>query len=249
MTKPSKTLFSILAVVLFILGLLLGLALSGWYVWGEVEAVIFVPRSGDVTLTSLKCPLILGAEEGGVVSASFDNPTSETIHPTIQAQFSHGKIPRVQETVLDLTPGQAQRLQWLVGKQDRLFGWLILVNVYESSQPNTLSEQGSCGIMLSPVGWMRGEALFTLMFILSVVLLAGGLALWTWARSPLRGLTQSATNAMSALGVITGLAMLSILPRWWVLTGFLFFAAIMMIGIILTQFILFPEGLPSPRRR
>jgi hypothetical protein len=245
--KNPKKLSLIAAVILYPVGLLIGLALSGWYVWGEVEAALFVSRTGEVTLTTLKCPLILGTAETGTVSASFGNPSPEVIHPTIQAQISHGSLPRTEQTVLTLTPGEVKPVQWQVGAPDRVFGGLILVNVYQSSQKDFPSGQGSCGILLSPVGRISGKTLFVLMFVAALALMGAGLALWYRANSPLRGMIQNATNAVTALAVVAGISMLLIFPRWWVLSGFFFFAAIMLIGIILTQFILFPEGTPMSR--
>ncbi len=247
--KKAKRLFLITAVILYPIGLLIGLALSGWYAWGEVEAALFVSRTGDVTLTTLKCPLILGTAETGTVSASFGNPTPEVINPTIQAQISHGSIPRTEQTVLTLAPGEVKPVQWQVGSADRIFGGLILVNVYQSSQKDFPSGQGSCGILLSPVGRLSGKTMFALMFAAALALMGGGLALWYKANSPLRGMKQTATNAVTTLAVVVGISLLLIFPRWWVLSGFFFFAAIMLIGIILTQFILFPEGTAQPRHR
>lgn len=245
--KISRKLASVFAGVLFSVGLLVGLALSGWYVWGEAEAALFVPRTGDITLTTLKCPLMLGVSETGTVSASFQNLTSDAINPTIQAEFGRNGIPREEDTVLSLAPGETKQLHWQVGAGDRIFGGLIQVNIYQTSQVDFPSAQGSCGILFIPAGHISGRALFLLMFITALVGLAAGLALWVRANSPLRDLMQSGTNAASVLAVVVGLSLLFILLRWWVLSGFFVLAAIMLIGIILTQFVLFP-GAPTRAR-
>ncbi len=248
--STSMRVLSNLAIVLFSIGLLLGLALSGWYFWGEAEAALFVSRTGEMTLTTLKCPYMLNRSETGTVSASFKNPTNETIHPTIQAQISHGivGIPRVEETVLDLLPGQVKPVQWHVSAADKIFGVLILVNVYESSQPNTYSGQGSCGILFFPGGTFSGKVLFNFVFIAAFLVMAGGLIFWRGVHPALRGNLEDATNAVTTLAVVVGLALLFILPRLWVLSGFFFFASILLIGVILTQFILFPGGIAPARR-
>ncbi len=236
----------ILAIIIYCLGLLLGLGLSGWYVWGEVEASLFIPRTGEVTLTSLKCPLMIGANETGLTSATFRNPTMAVIHPTVTAQISHGLYlyPRSEKTVLDLAPGEIKRVYWQVSPEDRTFRWLILVNVYETPQPNTSSQQGSCGILYSPLRGISGGALSLLIAAAALLGMVLGQAFW---RSPAAHPKEIGQNPGSAVAVLTGivaLSMLFILPRWWVLSGFFFFAAIMLIGIIFTEFVLFS---PVPR--
>ena len=238
--KRRQKILSITGILIFLIGIFMGLVLSGWYVWGEAEAALMVSRTGDVTITSLRCPLMLGSTETGLVSAYFNDPTSAVIRPTVQAQISHGTLPRLEKTILTLAPGEMKQLQWQIGPEDRIFRWLILVNVYETSQPDFLSQQGSCGILFSSIPGVSGKVLSILISVMSLLGMIIGLALWTSANTPLRDLVQNATNAMSVLAVIVVLSMLLILPRWWVLSGFFFLAAIMLIGIIITQFVLFP---------
>ncbi len=244
MTGSIKIRF-IFSVIIYSLGLLLGLALSAWYVWGEAEAGLFVARTGEETITSLKCPLMISPNETGLVSASFRNPTMAVIHPTVQAVISHGTFPRREEIVLDLIPGEIKQLFWQVSPEDRIFRWLILVNVYETSQPDFPSGQGSCGILYSTIPGISGQALSILISVAALLAMALGLAFWRKTDAPPNDLGQNPGSALSVLAVIVALSMLFILPRWWVLSGFFFFVAIMLIGIIFTEFVLFPG---RPRR-
>ena len=75
---------SIPGIVIYVIGILLGLGLCGWSTWGEIEATLLVFHTGE-GLIQLHCPLMLDSIETGSVSASFDNPTGEVIHPTVSA--------------------------------------------------------------------------------------------------------------------------------------------------------------------
>jgi hypothetical protein len=239
--KAHPKILSISGVLVYSIGILLGLALCGWYVWGEVEASLLVFHTGDRGI-HLLCPLMLSSTEQGSVSAAFNNPTDEEIHPTVQAVISHKNIPRTESTVLTLAPGQAQKLTWNVNREDKVFGGLILVNVFETSQRNFLSHQGSCSIMFWKFPPFSGKWVFTLFFLICVVTIAGGVLLWLKGNSPLKDMRRSATNAGITLAVVIMVALLLILPRWWILSGLLFLFSIMLIVIIITQFVLFPEG-------
>ena len=239
--KPHPKILSISGVLIYSMGILLGLSLCGWYVWGEVEASLLVFHTGDRGI-HLLCPLMLNSTEQGSISAAFNNPTDEEIRPTVQAVISHKNIPRTENSVLTLAPGQAQKLIWNVNREDEVFGGLILVNVFETSQRNFLSHQGSCSIMFWKFPLLSGKWVFTVLFLISVVAIAAGILLWLKSNSPLRDMKLNATNAGITLAVVIMGALLLVLPRWWILSGLLFLFSIMLIVIMITQFVLFPEG-------
>jgi hypothetical protein len=239
--KPARKSVFVPGGLLFFAGVLLGLALSGWSLWGEVEATLLVFRTGERVI-SLRCPLMLASNETGRVSAYFDNPTREEINPTIQAVIGRLGQSRTESTVLPLAPGEIKQLQWTVGPRDTVFGGLVLINVNESSQRNFSSHQGSCGIPVSSLPGLPGMRVFALLFGTSLVGMTLGASLWLIGNSRLKGLTENATNASAALAVLVFLDMLLILPRWWGLGLVFFLISIMLVVVIITQFMLFPTG-------
>jgi len=241
MKPPRKTLY-IPGALIFSAGILLGLILSGWSLWGQVEAILLVYRTGEQDIVSLQCPVMLASTETGMVSAYFDDPTPEEINPTIQVVIGQVGRSRTISSVLTLAPGEKKQLQWQVGPGDKVFGGLILVNIFETSQRNFPTHQGACGIPVSGLPGLSGKLLFILMFGLSLIAIASGAILWLVGRSPLRGLVENATNACAALAVLVILDMLLALPRWWGLSLILFLVTAMLVVIIITQFMLFPTG-------
>jgi hypothetical protein len=244
MRSPRKNLY-LLGAFLFSAGIVLGLILSGWSLWGQVEASLLVYPSGQPPIASLKCPLMLASTEAGIVSAYFDNPTTEEINPTVQAVIGRIGKSRTASGVLTLAPGQRKQVQWQVFPADRVFGGLILVNLFETSQRNFSAHQSYCGIPVwgfPPNSGFSGMQMFILIFATSLVFIIAGGSLWLAGRLPLRGLVEQATNASAALAVLVFLDMLLIFPRWWGLSLFLFLLTVMLVVIIITQFMLFPTG-------
>jgi hypothetical protein len=132
-----------------------------------------------------------------------------------------------------------------VGPVDKVFGGLVLVNVFETSQRNFPSHQGSCGIPVwgwIPLRGLSGMQVFASMFGTSLAGMMAGAALWVIGNSRLKGLVENATNASAALAVLVFLDMLLIFPGWWGLSMLFFFLSIMLVVIIVTQFMLFPTS-------
>jgi hypothetical protein len=240
--RPPRRKLYIPGAIIFSAGILLGLILSGWSLWGEVEASMLVNRSGEQDIASLRCPLMLASTETGSLSASFDNPTAEVINPTVRAVIGQESQARTVTTVLTLAPGEKKQLQWQVGQDDRVFGGLILVNIFETSQRNFPTHQGSCGIPVSPFPALSGIQGFILMFVTSLVGLSGGAALWLIGNSRLKGLLENVTNASTALAVLVVADLLLIFPNWWGLGLLVFLITVMLVVVIITQFILFPTA-------
>jgi hypothetical protein len=245
--EKRRKLFSIAGILFFTAGILIGMALCGWYGWGEVEASLFIFRTGEVTL-KLNCPLMIGSNEESSVIAYFNNPTTAEIRPTVRVDIRHKDLPREESQVLTLSPGEMQRVEWKVDRSDRDFGSLIMVNVFETSQADFSSGQGSCGIMFFPLP-IRGKTVLNLLTLISMLgILAGGW-MWTWGNSPLKGTTLSLRNAMGTLAIAVAAGLVSILLHWWVLSGLLFFGTTMLIVVIVTEFWWFPHASIEAKKR
>ena len=239
--KPPRKIFSIPGVIIFSAGILLGLVLIAWSLWGQVEASLLVLRTADQGL-SLHCPLMLSSTETGSVSADFNNPTAEEINPTVLAVIGKEGQSRTVSTVLTLAPGGKKSLQWQVGPADKVFGGLVLVNVFETSQRNFPTHQGSCGFTVVSFPGLTGKQMFILMFVASLIGMVAGAVLWVIGNYPWRGLIENATNASAALAVLVVLDLLLIFTGWWGLSLLCFLFSIMLIVIIVTQFILLPSS-------
>lgn len=238
--KQKSFFLAALGIVFFFLGIMLELALSGGIVWGEIEARLYTSFSATSGLRTLECPLMLATTESGFVTATFDNPTDELVKPVVRLEVSHPGGARQTSQTLSLTPGATQTLNWTVGADAAIFGRLILVSVYQSQYSHLSSRLGYCGILVLGLFGLSGSQTFILIFTVSILGLVVGGALWLLRMRSLGGPALSVTNAGGVLAAIVLAGMLSSLPRWWGLTLFCLALTVLMIGVIITEFILFP---------
>jgi len=238
--KRKSFFLTALGIGFFFLGIMLGLALSAGVVWGEIEARLYTSFTATSGLRTLECPLMLAPAESGIVTATFDNLTDELAKPVIRLETSHPGGARQTSQALSLAPGTTQTLNWTVGADDAIFGRLILVSVYQSQYRQLPSRLGCCGILVLGLFGLSGSQTFTLTFAVSILGLMVGGALWLLRMRSLGGPVLAVTNAGGVLAAIVLAGMLSALPRWWGLTLFCLALTVLMIGVIVTEFILFP---------
>jgi hypothetical protein len=233
-------LLSWLGALLFIAGVFTGLILSGAFAWGESEARIYSSFNGDSNL-EIQCPLILSPAEKGVINAEIVNLTGKEIKPIVTVQISHGRVPReIQQTFL-LQSLKSESVEWRVDSTDVIFERVILVNAQQSRYSNNPSRSGSCGILVFSLFGLTGIQTFGLVLTISLILMFAGGALWLRTRLPLDKFSQSIFQINFVMFVITILALLSTLLRWWGLALFFDALILLVLGVIITEFVLFSQ--------
>lgn len=236
-------LLSWLGALLFIAGVLVGLALSGAVAWGESEARVYSSFNGDSNL-AIKCPLILSPAETAAVSAEIVNLTGEDIKPVVTVEISHGKVPREIKKTFSLRSLKSESIEWVVDASDVIFERVILVNVLQSRYSNNPSRSGSCGILVFSLFGLTGVQTFGLLLGVSLMLMLAGGGLWLYVRRPLDKFSGSLVQINTILLAVTILALLSTLARWWGLALFFDALILLVVGVIITEFVLF-----SPKYR
>ena len=91
--KLNSTFKAWFGALLFLAGILLGLALSASVTWGQMEAGLYTSNNGDARL-NLKCPLMLATNETGVIKANIVNRMEEDVTPLVSAEISHARPAR-----------------------------------------------------------------------------------------------------------------------------------------------------------
>ena len=238
--KLRSFFLSLLAVLLFLAGVLLQLSLSGGVVWGEVEASIYGTQATGGGL-NLNCPLMLAPSESSMVTAVLTNSLEEPVLPTVTTEISKMGGMQRQSQTLSLAPHETRIIQWSVNCSDVIFGGLILVNVIQGRYGDLDSQHGFCGILIFNLFNLTGNELFVLIFISGIVLILIGGTLWRHIHEPLDDLAEQTLRACGGLAGVTTLALLTALPRWWGLTLFLDAFALIMLSVIFTDFLLFPQ--------
>ena len=236
----SKRIRSFIGVMLFLLGISLGLALSSGVVWGEIEARVYDVNPANLSL-KINCPLMLAPGEAGMVRALIANTSNENVTPAISVEISHlGGARQLGET-LDLAPGETKPVQWTVDSADIIFNRLILVSIYQSQYRDLPAHIGYCGILQFSLFSLSGMQTFVLLFTLSLIAMLLGAILWFITHNPLDETHSNIAQAGSLIAVTCIAALFSAVPRWWgialVLDGFSFLA----FGLIVVEFTIFPS--------
>jgi hypothetical protein len=229
-----------LGASLFLAGVVIGLALSATVAWAYSEAAAYSSYNGDASL-KLKCPLMISPDESGVVRAEVINLIDEDIKPVVTAQISHGKLPREVSQTLLLSTGETKTVEWNIDSSDVIFERLILINVLQSRYSDNPSRSGSCGILIFSMFGLTGRQSFALMLAASLILILAGGLLWLYARWPLDNFSVNIVQINSVLFGVTILALLSTVAHWWGLALFFDALILLMIGVIMTEFVLFSQ--------
>jgi hypothetical protein len=205
---------------LFSLGLILALALAAALTWAELEASIF-----DVSLIAgsqalpLQCPLALSRDETSYITASFSNPSEREVRQIVRAHISDGFVTlmREEETLLELAPGETQRLSWPITAQDAAYGRVVLARVHAlRAGPEHPYRQRSCGVLVLGVP-VNGHIFALALAAFSLTLMAFG-AYRCWRLRPKQaGRRDQATLLMGLLGALATTALISAYAGWWVL--------------------------------
>jgi hypothetical protein len=237
--KSRKRVIRTLSMLVFSVGVFLGLALSAGAVWGDLEATLFdVSLSADAPLKTLKCPVMVTASESGTVAATFSNPTGTPISPMIRTHISHGYVTLTKENHarLRLAPGETQQLQWPVTSDDAAYGRLILVRIVVLGQYPLPSRQGSCGILVINLPKFTGNQVVAFALVTNLSSMMLGVALWAASDQPLSRQGRAKARAMSCIAATVFAAVLFALWGWWVLGGVLWVIAILLIAQVVMHF-------------
>jgi hypothetical protein len=207
-----------LSVLVFSVGFLLGTALFGATIWGDLEASLFNASMGGEKGLPLRCPVMITARETGTVSPSIKNTLERATEFTIRTHISHGHLTVMKEliTKLPLKPGERQRAEWPVFPEDAAFGSLILVRVYVYPKYPIPDRVGTCGIWVLDWPLLNGTLIYSLILVVSLLGMGVGIGGWIAKNRPLKGWRRTVAYGMGTLAgcVLTG-TIVSLLG-WWI---------------------------------
>ncbi len=227
-------------ILLFSLGLLLGMALFGALVWSEFEVILFDPAwRGEAPLRSLRCPAIITRSETGTITARVSNPLDRPVERYLRVHMSAGSLLLTREftEIVPLEPGEARRVTWTVGAEDAVYDRLIMVNVVLRRRYPLPARQRTCGILVVDVPYLTGWQVLGLCLVLSVSGMGAGHALWVRSAAALGDQGRRAAGGMIMLAgsvlVGTFIAWLG----WWLPGLILFLILLIAIGVIIGYYL------------
>ncbi len=205
-----------LGTLLFLIGTAIGLTLSGFMTWGEMESNLAITLP-DAKGLELSCPLMLAYNESGTVQAVIVNDTEREIKPVVKAGFGQPDSiaqQKIEETFI-LAAKKTQSVQYTINSSQSAFGRIIPVSIIQSRYSRNPPRWGACGVLLFSLFGLNGATSLALIIVTSLLLLAAGIAL-TYPILIARGdALRSLRQAGGLLTFLTITALISALFRWW----------------------------------
>jgi len=239
MKKNAKFLF-ILSIILFALGVLIGLFLWTGSVWADLEGYMFQPAThADRSEYNLLCPNLITRNDFGVISIGIDNEFDKDVKKLVRGYKSLGYVIYVgsDETALELAPGESEVLHWYIYPEDAAWNRFVLFRVNIISSRGVALTTASCGVMVINVPFLKSDQFFLLALLTGTFLLAAGIFLM-YRSSLLQGKNNFYFERLMIS--ITGILIVGLLIAFfgqWVVGGLLLVAMYLFLVVIVTHYV------------
>jgi hypothetical protein len=238
MMRTTNKFLRFISLVLFAIGILLGMTIAGGIIWGDLEASLFDSSIKAKSSLDLSCPVAITANETGFVTATLDNPVDREKNFYVRAHISEGYVSlkrEIDQQIL-VAPGDKGKVRWEIYPEDAAFNRIILFRAYVNPSYPVPSQGNFCGVLVLDIPYFTGAQVFLVLLGLSIVSIIGGSFLWRKANFPMDNDMRSLTNAMYALAVIIFGTIVAGYSGNWILGVILFASSILMIGIIFGRY-------------
>ena len=86
-----------LSLLIFSIGILIGMAVAGGIIWGDIEASIFDSSIKAKSALRLSCPVLITTNEAGKISATLKNLEDREREFYVRAHISEGYVSLMRE--------------------------------------------------------------------------------------------------------------------------------------------------------
>ena len=232
--KPNNGTLRAVGLILFVTGVLLGMALFGVSTWADFESTFYFGYGvTGVKSLHLSCPPILTSTESKSVTAYIRNTTDRQLEPSIQTDISNILAVRSDRTPITVPAHQTVPFRWALTNEDVVFGHLILVHIYQFQSFINPSADATCGILYLNLSGVTGMQIFLLALAGTLLGIVGGLVLWARNSEPLEGRTRRQMRGMIFLAAIVGLGLVFGWAGWWGAGILAFVVAALLLVILL----------------
>jgi hypothetical protein len=222
--------------IVYLAGVLLGLALAIIAVWGDYEAMAYYEEgAGYDRFGGLSCPVLMSLSEAGRISATFDNSSTQVIQPYYEVDISATSSTRHMEDQLTVPARSSSAISWSVDANDVNLGSLILIKMDVLPVAGYSTREATCGIVVMHLGRLSGSAAFALWLGASLLAMVVGLVSRETGGEQPGTRDLNLQNGMRAAGVTTLLAMLFGLLGLW-LIGTILAALTFLLLVILLRY-------------
>jgi hypothetical protein len=225
-----------LALILYLLGLLLMLAVAAITIWPELELTFFDrPLIIEERLGTLRCPPAVTPGESAAFAATFTNDRDRNERFRAQARISYLSSVVFDEVDhwVELAPGETKVVRWSLEPENAAFGRMILARVHVSRRGSTPPQQRGCGVMVLNLPYFTGTQYVTGMVMGGLLSLAASAFLWLRGRQLAQLWQDKAAFRLALLAAAVAGAMFAGLFNLWALGGLLLiFSALLVVSFI-----------------
>lgn len=177
-----------LGIILYAIGIVLGLLLAFFLTWADFEASSFeLPtqnkilygRSPEREIENFSCPLAITRNEVAAVSAKINNPSERQVKTILRMlQTGGSELVNLDESPLTFEPGQTFEFSWPVQASDAVWGRFVMARAVMLPSSPLPSMASYCGILVFDFPFLTGNQALGLLFLLALILTAAGWKLW-----------------------------------------------------------------------
>jgi hypothetical protein len=231
--KTSAKIVSILGILIFIIGVVMGMFFYVSAAWADIESVFYgFARYSNRPMTAMKCPVFITDAETGVVQAVIDNTVDTQIRPTIRFEVSNRGLMVPQTERITLQAGETQRLSYDLSPDNQVMGNFVFAKlVFYSAYPLPDREQ-TCGIRVLELGHFTGLEVSIFLTVGSVIFMLIGILLWAITHKSPHGHSLDLLRSMSVLTIVVAVGIVSGLVASWVLGLVSTTVAVLLVGAV-----------------
>jgi hypothetical protein len=230
---------SALAIILFTIGITVGVLFYAFSFWADFEASLFdAGLDGDANLDNLRCPILIGKNETGVIHSTFTNPLERAFTPNVRAHISDGFVTLMREidTKLNIPPGETQTLKWEITAQDAVWNRFILFRAYQFPFYPDPTRSATCGVLLLNLPFSGALSTVLIIFI-SLAGMGSGIWLYYSSNRPIKDRQRSALIAMIVLGVVIAAGIISSLLAELIINMVILLLTVLLVIVMLAYFL------------
>lgn len=218
----KQRLLATLGIVIFLLGMVIGIAFIGITTWGNLEAYWFFPsRIATSGIRGLNCPVMITPGETGEISLRMRNPNDFVIRPTILSSISSGYyIDEANFTKQDLVlePGDSYIATWEFTEENAVYDTFVMARIESRTPYPTARLQGSCAVFVLDLPGVNSLLIMIVGGIVCAALSLGGLFLWHKFHNEKLEANTHTTRGMFLLFVIVTIGIATSFLRIWLLS-------------------------------
>jgi hypothetical protein len=228
------------SIVLFSLGLLIGLFLWTGSVWADLEGYMFQPAThAKKSEFNLQCPTLITTSDFGIISIGIENPYDKDVKKVVRGYKSLGYVIYIasDETNLELKPGESEVIHWYIYPEDAAWERFVLFRVNIISSRGIGLTTASCGVMVINVPFLKSNQFFLLALLLGILLIGTGIFLMYKSSLIQRRKDFYFERLMLALTIILIIGSLLAFFDQWIIGGMILVAMYLFLMVIISHYL------------